>query len=359
MLAEGRTNLGGSGRGNHFNNNFPISFIIFPKTSTSAANRPAAIRRRHQLPGHRGHVAAVPGRQCARPRAAARLQRSRSAAEAAGQGRPRRLSPGPPPTVRCPRNYATLVQGLGNFGFNVREGQAQATGPGVARAVSSARRRRLVDQLGRCRTHSSADRKRLLGHCRGDGAGLEEPAIGFAGAAGQLQQHGQLAPRRPHAVGQAGVYRGDRPDRPSQRLLHGRRLPRDSQANGPVWVTADVPGIHAIVVTGMYRQDGRYYVRITDPWDRVVGSPGAPGSYADTHVTGSQYIMSSTPSPRNSRQPAISIESSRAQRRDIRSHHQPWQRQRSRLCPRVERRRIERSVAFFDLASIGARGLHQ
>ncbi|WP_266170735.1 papain-like cysteine protease family protein [Dyella subtropica] len=70
------------------------------------------------------------------------------------------------------------------------------------------------------------------------------------------------------------------------------------EANGPVWVTADVsatPGaqaIHAVVVTGMYRQDGQYYVRITDPWDRVVGTPGAAGSYLTTHNTGSRYIMS-------------------------------------------------------------------
>lgn len=63
------------------------------------------------------------------------------------------------------------------------------------------------------------------------------------------------------------------------------------EANGPVWVTADVPGIHAIVVTGMYYDGSQYCVRITDPWDRVVGSPGAPGSYATTHSTGSQYIM--------------------------------------------------------------------
>jgi N-acetyl-anhydromuramyl-L-alanine amidase AmpD len=63
------------------------------------------------------------------------------------------------------------------------------------------------------------------------------------------------------------------------------------EANGPIWVTADVPGIHAIVVTGMYRENGQYFVRVTDPWDRVVGSPGAPGAYAATHNTGSQYIM--------------------------------------------------------------------
>lgn len=64
------------------------------------------------------------------------------------------------------------------------------------------------------------------------------------------------------------------------------------EANGPIWVTADVPGIHAVVVTGMYLQNGQQYVRITDPWDRIVGSPGAQGDYLATHSTGSRYIMS-------------------------------------------------------------------
>jgi N-acetyl-anhydromuramyl-L-alanine amidase AmpD len=63
------------------------------------------------------------------------------------------------------------------------------------------------------------------------------------------------------------------------------------EANGPVWVAAKVPAPHAIVVTGMYRKDGQYYVRVTDPWDRVVATPGAPGTYAATHSSGSQYIM--------------------------------------------------------------------
>ncbi|WP_372665926.1 N-acetylmuramoyl-L-alanine amidase [Amycolatopsis kentuckyensis] len=63
------------------------------------------------------------------------------------------------------------------------------------------------------------------------------------------------------------------------------------EANGPVWVAAKVPSQHAIVVTGMYRQDGQHYVRITDPWDRVVGAPGAPGAYAATPAAGSRYIL--------------------------------------------------------------------
>jgi N-acetyl-anhydromuramyl-L-alanine amidase AmpD len=68
------------------------------------------------------------------------------------------------------------------------------------------------------------------------------------------------------------------------------------EQSGPLWVAADVPGLHAIVVTGMYGDgaaDGSdTYLRITDPWDRVTGSPGAPGSYLHTHNTGSRYILS-------------------------------------------------------------------
>jgi hypothetical protein len=60
---------------------------------------------------------------------------------------------------------------------------------------------------------------------------------------------------------------------------------------GPLWIAADVPGLHAIVVTGMYSDGTNSYVRIADPWDRAVGTPGAPGAYANTHVTGSRYIM--------------------------------------------------------------------
>ncbi|KRD41348.1 hypothetical protein ASE38_17225 [Cellulomonas sp. Root930] len=63
------------------------------------------------------------------------------------------------------------------------------------------------------------------------------------------------------------------------------------EADGPVWVAAKVPSLHAIAVTGMYRKDGQYFVRITDPWDRVVGTPGAPGPYATTHASGSRYIL--------------------------------------------------------------------
>ncbi|MEA2732931.1 MAG: hypothetical protein QOF70_7406, partial [Acetobacteraceae bacterium] len=60
---------------------------------------------------------------------------------------------------------------------------------------------------------------------------------------------------------------------------------------GPLWVAADVPGLHAIVITGLYCDGTNTYVRISDPWDRTVGTPGAPGPYARTHTTGSRYIM--------------------------------------------------------------------
>lgn len=69
------------------------------------------------------------------------------------------------------------------------------------------------------------------------------------------------------------------------------------EVSGPVWVAevvrAPVNFFHAVVVTGMYRSNGAYFVRITDPLDRVVGRPGHPGARTlpPTHVTGSRYIM--------------------------------------------------------------------
>jgi hypothetical protein len=66
---------------------------------------------------------------------------------------------------------------------------------------------------------------------------------------------------------------------------------------GPLWVgkimssTRSFNDGHAVVVTGMYSNGTDDFLRITDPWDRVVGAPGAPGSYQSTHKTGSCYIM--------------------------------------------------------------------
>lgn len=65
------------------------------------------------------------------------------------------------------------------------------------------------------------------------------------------------------------------------------------QSKGPLWVGAAVPGLHAIVVTGMY-SDGTVdntFVRINDPWDRDPGTPGQPGAYLNTHDNGSQYVL--------------------------------------------------------------------
>ena len=69
---------------------------------------------------------------------------------------------------------------------------------------------------------------------------------------------------------------------------------------GPLWVGVlapfpSGPAGHAVLVTGMYSdgaEDGSdTYIRVTDPWDRVVGSPGQPGAYLNTYSTGSRYIM--------------------------------------------------------------------
>lgn len=68
------------------------------------------------------------------------------------------------------------------------------------------------------------------------------------------------------------------------------------QTYGPLWVGAAVPGLHAIVVTGIYGDgtpDGTY-VRINDPWDRNPGTPGNPGAYLNTHDNGSQYVLTLT-----------------------------------------------------------------
>jgi len=65
---------------------------------------------------------------------------------------------------------------------------------------------------------------------------------------------------------------------------------------GPLWVAAAVPGLHAIVVTGMYGDGsvGDTYVRINDPWGRDPGAPGSPGPYDPTPGQGSRYVLSLT-----------------------------------------------------------------
>jgi hypothetical protein len=67
------------------------------------------------------------------------------------------------------------------------------------------------------------------------------------------------------------------------------------ETKGPLWVAADVPGFHAIVVTGIYGDGSSSgedtFVRINDPWDRDPGTPGNPGAYRDTHDSGSRYVL--------------------------------------------------------------------
>jgi hypothetical protein len=76
-----------------------------------------------------------------------------------------------------------------------------------------------------------------------------------------------------------------------------RRMLED---RGPIWVAAvqpfpGGPSYHAVVVTGMYgdgNPDGSdTWLRVNDPWDRLPGSPGSPGTHTGTHVLGSTYTQ--------------------------------------------------------------------
>ena len=93
----------------------------------------------------------------------------------------------------------------------------------------------------------------------------------------------------PAQVGQFAVDMGMIAEPPQSYTVEAFRQLLAS--NGPLWVGAAVPGLHAIVATGLYSDGSETYVRITDPWDREVGAPGSPGAYASTHATGSRYIM--------------------------------------------------------------------
>jgi hypothetical protein len=67
--------------------------------------------------------------------------------------------------------------------------------------------------------------------------------------------------------------------------------------NGPLWVAANVPGLHAIVVTGLYGDDDSpddTFVRINDPWHRDPGTPGNAGPYDNAPGEGSQYVLTLT-----------------------------------------------------------------
>jgi hypothetical protein len=200
-----------------------------------------------------------------------------------------------PSGTPLPRNYATIVAGLANFGFVVREDQAQAQAWGQSYGGRAQSRSLGADDWSinwdevyptpqptdmSCWATAAA---MVLGW-RDRQSVSPELLARYNGLAGSIGTG--LAPGDKRAFADAiGL------------VVHPNACYtpdgfRDIlEANGPIWVTADVPGIHAIVVTGMYKENGQYFVRITDPWDRIVGSPGAPGSYAATHNTGSQYIM--------------------------------------------------------------------
>jgi N-acetyl-anhydromuramyl-L-alanine amidase AmpD len=94
----------------------------------------------------------------------------------------------------------------------------------------------------------------------------------------------------PAQVGQFATEIGLVPEPPQSYSVDGFR--RLLENHGPLWVASAVPGLHAIVVTGLYGEGDSAFVRITDPWDRQVGKPGSPGAYLPTHDTGSRYIMS-------------------------------------------------------------------
>jgi N-acetyl-anhydromuramyl-L-alanine amidase AmpD len=68
------------------------------------------------------------------------------------------------------------------------------------------------------------------------------------------------------------------------------------ETKGPLWVAAETPNFHAVVVTGM-RSDGNpdgsgTCLRINDPWDRDPGTDCAPGSYLGSHLAGTRYTQS-------------------------------------------------------------------
>ncbi|QNQ09661.1 papain-like cysteine protease family protein [Sphingomonas alpina] len=67
------------------------------------------------------------------------------------------------------------------------------------------------------------------------------------------------------------------------------------EQHGPLYVgkimSDTIHSGHAVLVVGMYSDGQNYFVRVVDPWDRPVGTPGAPDPYESTHNSGSRYIM--------------------------------------------------------------------
>jgi hypothetical protein len=125
-------NLGGSGRGNHFNNNYPVSFIVFPEsgdqdplgiasvddTQLKKALQPllVALSRAdnpEDLPLLMGFNEVAPP---ARPKGTSKLADFHAH-----------------PAHPQPKNYATILQGLRTYGYNFT-----LTGAGVTGAIAGA-----------------------------------------------------------------------------------------------------------------------------------------------------------------------------------------------------------------------------
>jgi hypothetical protein len=281
------TNLGGSGRGNHFNNNFPVSFLVFPGTATTGPTDPPPSESDINQ-----NVTAVMSQLCLADNARD-LALLMALNEVAPGNQPRGkaaldafLAKGAGATP--PRNYQTIVDGLRNFNFNVREPQAegQAYRSAYAGALDAGDWSINWDEVypvGQptnvsCWATAAA---MIDGWRRRQSVSIDSIAE-FDNLSTQNGLPPSSAARFAEAIGFSVHPNACYTPEGFRDIL---------EANGPIWVAAKVPGLHAIVATGMYRENGRYYVRITDPWDRVVGLPGQPGAYASTHTTGSQYIL--------------------------------------------------------------------
>ena len=115
-----------------------------------------------------------------------------------------------------------------------------------------------------------------------------DPAAIVAGSGAWATYSGGLAPAYVPAFADAWKLTQESPQ--SYTIDGLREL---LQSKGPLWVGAAVPGLHAIVITGLYSDgtDDNTFVRINDPWDRDPGTPGNAGAYLDTHDHGTQYVL--------------------------------------------------------------------
>ena len=273
--------LGGSGRGNRFDNNYPVSFIILPRTGGTGA-----------LPSESDIDASVASAMSA-------LCRASNASDLALLMAVNEVAPGKMPRGKAaldahlakggatPKNYATIVAGLRKFGFNVPDAPAQgqsyqaqglssgdwsvnwddvdliAQPTGVSCWATAAA---MVDGWRRRQSVSIDEIAAFDNLTVHKGLPLNDAAR-FGAAIGFTVQ--------PNACYTPEGFRG---------IL---------EANGPLWVAGFMQfpsGLsgHAVVVTGMYRENGNYFVRLTDPWDHVAGN--APGR-TTRHDTGSRYIL--------------------------------------------------------------------